>query len=102
MAAAAASAVACEVCGERVKPRTALHHLVARAARGEESNPLVRSFCESAAAAALAAPAWHHLNSLKSLRKEVSESACVLRLVEELLRGGGGGGGGDGGGDGGG
>ena len=54
----------------------------------EELNPLVRRFCASAAARALAEPAWHALNSLKALRKEVTESMAMLRLIESLARAG--------------
>ena len=85
-ASASVPVVSCPVCGERLKPRPNLHYLRARAARGDEPNPLVSAFCASDAADALARPVWHGLNNHKHLRKEATESMAVLAALRRLPR----------------
>ena len=75
----------CHVCKQVVKRRSSLHLLLEGAEL--ETNPLVASFCSSAAAKALCAPAWHTLSHMKALRKEVTESACILECLERSCAG---------------
>lgn len=84
-AAASEGGPRCHVCKEVVKRRSSLHFLLEGAEH--EANPLVANFCSSAAAKALCAPAWHTLSNMKALRKEVTESACILECLERSCAG---------------
>jgi len=79
-----ATSVRCPICRERVKRRPGLSYLEERVRGGCDTNDLVHDFFGGPAAQALRAPAWHQLNDLKRLRKEVTETMAVVGVLRRL------------------
>lgn len=68
----------CSVCGERLRKRPRLAFYADRADRGEEDNPLLQRFFRAQHHLELLQPHYHQLSSVRSVRKELSESIAVL------------------------
>lgn len=73
----------CPVCGDVVRKRPLLAFFWERADRGEEDNSLLRRFFSNDCYRKLLQPAFHQINEIRPIRKELSESESML---EALLR----------------
>ncbi|CAE7616016.1 unnamed protein product [Symbiodinium natans] len=74
----------CPTCGDELAKRSALLALGERVKKGDEPNPLVRSFFEQPAAAALQQTALHRAANCHNFRQEVSESMAILESLRKL------------------
>eukprot|EP00929_Paragymnodinium_shiwhaense_P110461 TRINITY_DN7749_c0_g1_i2.p1 TRINITY_DN7749_c0_g1~~TRINITY_DN7749_c0_g1_i2.p1 ORF type:complete len:503 (+),score=81.86 TRINITY_DN7749_c0_g1_i2:225-1733(+) len=72
----------CPVCGDILQKRPLLAFFWDRAKKGQEDNPLLQRFFADERHKPLLQPRYHQLNTLRSIRKEISESYAVLDMLE--------------------
>jgi len=72
----------CPVCSDVLKKRPLLSFFWDRARKGEEDNPLLQRFFADERHRPLLQPRYHQLNTLRSIRKEISESYAVLDALD--------------------
>jgi hypothetical protein len=78
----------CPICSETLKRKSKLQYLQELFASGMEANPLVCLFftLQPEVADALQGAAYHRLNQQRTLRKEISETMAVVRMLQGVLR----------------
>lgn len=68
-----------------MKAKPGLTFLEERVRRGEETNPLVLQFFETAAAQELKAARYHRINNHRRLKKEITETQGIVNALTALL-----------------
>lgn len=78
----------CARCGDVLPAQTALGWVVHRARQGNERNPLLARWCQTAEPdALLAQPAFHLIAGLHSVRQELSESLAAIGALRDAVPG---------------